>query len=254
MSETFGKISIIMAAYNAENTVEEAVHSVQAQTFTNWELLIVNDCSTDNTLEIVDRLAKEDERIRVIMNPRNSGVSFTRKNGLEHAEGEWIAVLDSDDKWAAEKLEKEIQLQKETGAQLLYTGSAFMTNEGERMEWEMHVPTKVTYRQLLKQNIISNSSSLVLKDLYSKYYSSGDGMHEDFAMWLRILKSGVVAYGVDEPLLIYRLSKNAKTSNKLKAAKMNWNTYRYLGMNVFEAAYYMCFYMINGVLKYRKLK
>lgn len=250
----FGLISIIMAAYNAERTIEQAVTSVLNQTYTNFELLIIDDCSKDNTLSLAENFKQNDNRIKVIKNEKNSGVSYTRRHGLEEANGEWIAVLDSDDAWTADKLEKQIQLQKETGGDLLYTGSAFMDNDGKPIDWYLHAPQKIEYRQLLKQNLISNSSSLVRKELYEKYYVSDDCMHEDFAIWLGILKSGKCAYGVDEPLLTYRLSKLSKSGNKIKAAKMNWNTYRYMGLNVFAAFYYECWYIVKGLLKYRNLK
>ena len=100
----------------------------------------------------------------------------------------------------------------------------------------------------------SNSSALVRKELYAKYYASGDGMHEDFAIWLSILKEGKRTYGVDEPLLIYRIAKSSKSGNKVKAAKMNWNTYRYAGLKPIEAAYYEGWYMIKNVIKYTNLK
>lgn len=250
----FGLISIIMAAYNAELTIGQAVTSVLNQTYKNFELLIIDDCSKDNTLAIAKKFSDNDERIRIIRNKENSGVSYTRKHGLKEAKGDWIAVLDSDDAWAADKLEKQIRLQKDTGGDLFYTGSAFMDNNGNPIDWYLHAPQKIQYKQLLKQNLISNSSSLVRKELYKKYYVSDDRMHEDFAVWLGILKSGKSAYGVDEPLLIYRLSKNSKSGNKLKAAKMNWNTYRYIGLNVFEAFYYECWYIVKGMLKYSNLK
>lgn len=250
----FGLISIIMAAYNAEQTIGQAVASVLNQTYTNFELLIIDDCSKDNTLYLAENFQNKDNRVKVIKNEKNSGVSYTRKHGLDEARGEWIAILDSDDEWASDKLEKQIRLQKETGGDLLYTGSAFMDSDGNRIDWYLHAPYRIGYNQLLKQNLISNSSSLVRKELYSEYYVSGDNMHEDFAVWLGILKSGRVAYGVDEPLLIYRLSKTSKSGNKLKAAKMNWNTYRYMGLNVFAAFYYECWYMVKGLLKYRNFK
>lgn len=250
----FGLISIIMAAYNAERTIEQAVTSVLNQTYKNFELLIIDDCSKDNTLSIAENFKQKDNRVKIIKNEKNSGVSYTRKHGLEEANGEWIAVLDSDDAWDTDKLEKQIRLQKETGGDLLYTGSAFMDNDGNPIDWYLHAPQKIEYKQLLKQNLISNSSSLVRKKLYEKYYVSDDCMHEDFAVWLGILKSGKCAYGVDEPLLIYRLSKKSKSGNKFKAAKMNWNTYRYMGLNVFAAFYYECWYIVNGLLKYRNLK
>ena len=129
-----------------------------------------------------------------------------------------------------------------------------MDYEGNHIPWVLHAPAQLTYKELLKQNVISNSSALVRKELYRDYYASGDFMHEDFATWLRITKAGVVAYGIDEPLLTYRLSKSSKSGNKWKAAKMNWNTYRYIGLNPFRAAYYMVWYTIRGMKKYRHLK
>ena len=250
MQNDFGLISIIMAAYNAEKTIEQAINSVLSQTYPDFELLVVNDCSTDKTAMLAEAIVKKDGRVRLISNEKNSGVSYTRKHGLEEASGEWVAILDSDDAWAPEKLEKQIKLQKKTNADLLFTGSAFMDADGKPIDWYLAAPAEVTYRQLLKQNVLSNSSALVRKELYAKYYAVGDGMHEDFAMWLNILKDGRKAYGVDEPLLIYRIAKSSKSGNKFKAAKMNWNTYRYIGLNPIEAAYYEGWYMIKNVIKY----
>lgn len=252
--ENFGLISIIMAAYNAEKTIGHSISSVLDQTYPNFELLVVNDCSTDGTEKLVESFAAKDSRVRLISNEKNSGVSYTRKHGLEEAKGEWIAILDSDDAWAPEKLEKQIALQEKTNADLLFTGSTFVDADGQPISWYLAAPAEVTYRRLLKQNILSNSSALVRKELYAKHYASGDGMHEDFAIWLSILKRGRKAYGVDAPLLIYRIAKSSKSGNKFKAAKMNWNTYRYVGLNPVSALYYECWYMVKGLLKYKNLK
>ena len=252
--ENFGLISIIMAAYNAEKTIGHSINSVLDQTYPNFELLVVNDCSTDGTEKLVESFAAKDSRVRLISNEKNSGVSYTRKHGLEEAKGEWIAILDSDDAWAPEKLEKQIALQEKTNADLLFTGSTFVDADGQPISWYLAAPAEVTYRRLLKQNVLSNSSALVRKELYAKHYASGDGMHEDFAIWLSILKEGRKAYGVDAPLLIYRIAKSSKSGNKFKAAKMNWNTYRYVGLNPVSALYYECWYMVKGLLKYKNLK
>ena len=254
MQNDFGLISIIMAAYNAEKTIEQAINSVLSQTYTNFELLVVNDCSKDRTVELVKDIVAKDSRVRLISNVKNSGVSYTRKHGLEEAKGDWIAILDSDDAWEPEKLEKQIELQRRTNADLLFTGSAFMDSEGHPIDWYLHAPKEVTYRQLLKQNVLSNFYALVRKELYAKHYAIGDGMHEDFAIWLSILKKGTKAYGVDEPLLIYRIAKSSKSGNKVKAARMNWNTYRHVGLNLMEAIYYECWYIFNGIRKYRNLR
>lgn len=250
----FGLISVIMAAYNAERTIEQSIRSVLNQTYTHFEIIVIDDCSKDHTAEIVRRISKEDQRVKLLKNPENKGVSYTRKHGLENACGEWLAILDSDDEWQPEKLEKQIALQKTTNAQLLYTGSGFMDEVGNRLAWNLQVPEKLKYKQLLKQNLLSNSSALVKKELYEKYYVIGDDMHEDFAIWLGILRSGVVAHGVNEPLLIYRLAKSSKSGNKIAAARMNWNTYRFIGLTYVKAFYYMCWYVLKGIMKYKNLK
>ncbi|MBC8598149.1 glycosyltransferase family 2 protein [Lachnospiraceae bacterium BX10] len=253
-SRDFGLVSVIMAAYNAEKTIEQSINSVLNQTYPAVELLVVDDYSQDRTVKLVENIMARDNRVRLIYNKENSGVSYTRKHGLEEAKGAWIAILDSDDIWAPEKLEKQIILQKKMNADLLFTGSAFMDSDGQPIDWYLHAPSEVTYRHLLKQNVLSNSSSLVRKELYEKYYAVGDGMHEDFAVWLGILKEGKKAYGVDEPLLTYRIAKSSKSGNKIKAAKMNWNTYRYIGLNPLSAFYYECWYVVKGLMKYKNLK
>lgn len=242
-----------MAAYNAEKTIEFAIRSVIAQTYTNWELLVINDGSIDKSSSIVAGLAESDHRIKLLNNELTSGVSIARKKGMEAAKGIWIAVLDSDDMWAPDKLEKQLALARRTGAELIFTGSAFIDNNGNPIDWQLHVPKMLPYRELLKQNLVSNSSVLVKTDLYNLFYAIGDDMHEDFAIWLGITKTGRVAYGIDEPLLIYRLANSSKSSNKIKAAKMNWNTYRYIGLNSIAATYYMCWYAVRSIKKYKNL-
>lgn len=247
-----GLISIIMAAYNSEKTISRSIESVLSQTYTDFELIVINDCSSDKTADIVRSF--DDDRIRLINNEKNMGVSKTRHNGVEASRGEWIAILDSDDIWKPDKLMKQVELQKKTGAELLYTGSAFIREDGTPVDWILHVPETLNYRKLLKQNLLSNSSSLVKKTLFLENEVKNDEAHEDFACWLKILRSGKTAYGIDEPLLIYRLSKSSKSGKKSKAAKMNWNTYRAVGLNVFSSMYYMVWYTVKGILKYRHLK
>ena len=266
---TIPAISILMAAYNAEKTIGQAIDSVLAQTFCDYELLVINDGSTDRTREIVlekqaqdaenagraagDGLMASGSRIRLIDMPVNGGVSAARRRGIEEARGEWIAILDSDDLWEPQKLEKQMRLHEEKGAELIFTASGFISEDGTPIDWILHAPEKLSYRQLLRQNLVSNSSVLVKKELYEANYASGDRMHEDFATWLRITKSGVDAYGIDETLLIYRLSSSSKSGDKKKAALMNWNTYRYIGLSLPEAVWYMLCYTVNGIKKYRTI-
>ena len=246
-------ISVIMPAYNAEKTLARAVESVLAQTYPFFELLVIDDCSQDQTAVLADRYAQGDSRMRVLKNVNNLGVSGSRHVGVEAARGAWLAFLDSDDAWTPLKLEKQVAIQKQHHAKLIFTGSAFMDADGCALDWILHVPEQIGYRKLLRQNLVSNSSVLIAKDCYLRNESAGDDMHEDFTCWLKLLRSGETAYGIDEPLLVYRLNPNSKSGNKLRAAKMNWNTYRAVGMNLLEASYYMVWYAINGLKKYRHL-
>lgn len=252
MANLSSVVSIIMASYNAERTIRQAIQSVIDQTYTEWELLVINDCSSDHTSDIISSFA--DERIRLLNNSTNLGVSTTRKVGLDAARGEWIAILDSDDQWMPEKLEKQMKYANRKGAEFVFTGSSFMDENGELINWQLHVPPTIEYHELLKQNLISNSSVLIKRRLFCAYYSMDDRMHEDFAIWLKITRDGHIAYGIDEPLLIYRLSNSSKSSNKLKAARMNWRTYRYIGLSPLISAYNMCWYTAKGLRKYIHLK
>ena len=247
-------ISIIMPAYNAEKFISIAVESVKAQTYENWELIIVDDLSTDKTPEMID--AFQSEKIRVFHNSVNRKTSWTRNFAVNEAKGEWIAFLDADDAWEPDKLEKQISLlNKENNAALLFTGSAFMDETGTRKDYVLHVPQRIRYKELVKQNLISCSSVLIRKELVVKYpFPEMKEIHEDFAVWLSVLKKIDCAYGVDEPLLIYRISSGSKSANKLKAAKMNWNTYRYTGISFVSSARYMISYTIRGLRKYSHLK
>lgn len=243
-------ISVIMPAYNAAATLGQAVESVLSQSYRYWELIIVDDCSADETFAIASQYAEKDSRIRVLKNEKNSGASRTRHRAVEAATGLWIAFLDSDDLWQSDKLEKQVIRQQETKAQLVFTGSAFIREDASRVDWVMHVPETVGYRQILKQNVISNSSVLVRKELFLQHEVIASDLHEDYACWLKMLRCGIVAHGIDEPLLIYRLSAGSKSGNKLKSAKMNWNAYRAAGIHVFSRIYYMLWYTVKGLLKY----
>lgn len=248
-------ISIVMPAYNAGHTIEEAIRSVIAQTYTNWELIVIDDCSSDNTFSVAEYLAMTDRRIRLLKNARNAGVSATRNIAVTVANGAWIAFLDSDDMWASDKLHKQMALlNNKPDASLIFTGSAFVNAENRMASYHLHVPEHITYRQLLKQNLISCSSVLVKKDLMDEYPMKYDNMHEDYAVWLQILKGGHLAYGIDEPLLIYRLSGTSKSSDKKRAAGMTFRVYRFIGLNYIQALYYFCWYAVKNLKKYRSIR
>jgi teichuronic acid biosynthesis glycosyltransferase TuaG len=247
-------ISIVMPAYNCERYIKQAINSVIGQTYQLWNLIVIDDGSTDNTVKIVEDLSKNDKRIRVYSNDKNVGVSETRNRGISLAEGEWIAFLDSDDVWHESKLEKQISLANKKGSEFIFTGSSFINEIGNKYNGILEVPVKVSYKKLRTHNVISCSSVLIKKRFFKDIKMEKDDMHEDYAVWLRILKTGVQAYGINEPLLIYRISRNSKSGNKIKTIKMTYKVFRFIGVNPVGAAYFMCRHVMRSVIKYSKIK
>ena len=246
-------LSIVMPAYNCEKYVVEAINSVIAQTYQNWELLVLDDGSKDNTLQVINEFGYKDPRIRCMQNEQNMGVSATRNRGIELASSDWIAFLDSDDMWESTKLEKQIEIVEKKAAEFVFTGSSYINEEGEPYKGMFEVPEEVNYKKLRKQNVISCSSVLVKKKYFEKIKMEKDEIHEDYAVWLRILKLGVIAYGVNEPLLIYRISRNSKSGNKIKTIKMTYKVFRFIGINPIGSVYFMARHVIASVKKYNKI-
>jgi teichuronic acid biosynthesis glycosyltransferase TuaG len=253
MSDNQALVSIVMPAYNCEKYVVEAINSVLAQTYRNWELLVLDDGSKDKTLQIIEEFSQKDSRIKALPNGKNMGVSATRNRGIELASGEWIAFLDSDDMWKPEKLEKQFEIVEKEAAEFLFTGSSYINEEGEPYKGIFEVPEKITYKKLRNQNVISCSSVLVKKKYFEHIKMEKDEMHEDYAVWLRILKTGVTAFGVNEPLLIYRISRNSKSGNKMKTVKMTYKVFRFVGINPIGSAYFMMRHVIASVGKYKRI-
>ena len=240
-----------MPVYNASKFLSQTVDSVLAQTYEDFELIMVDDCSKDDSFQIMQEYQKTDSRVRIFRNEENKGVSYTRNFAVLKAESEYIALIDSDDMWREDKLSKQVELiKKHPDTALSYTGSAFVDTNSSKSDFIFEVPLSVDYKKLLKQNVISCSSAFVKKSLLIKYPMAHDDMHEDFAVWLSILKDGEKARGINEPLLIYRVDRNSKSGNKFKSMKMTYRVYKYMGLNVFERLYYMVFYIISGIKKH----
>ena len=246
-------ISVILPVYNCEQSIEAAVSSVLEQTFQNIELIIVDDASDDKSADICRNLSAKDKRIKLITNSNNSGALESRIIAARQAKGEWISLIDADDMWLPDKLEKQIAFRDAKECDIVYTGSAFIDMDGNSFDWVMHVPEEVSFNKLLKQNIISNSSVMVRREDYIRYSPSdwhGKELHEDYACWLSMLKDGRTACGIDEPLFIYRVSKGSRSGNKFKAATMNMTTYKYVGLGFFASHINEICYVFNGLIKY----
>lgn len=246
--------SVVMPVYNAEKFIEETLRSVMNQTVKDIEIICVNDCSKDKSVEIIKNLQKEDKRIILLNNESNLKVSQTRNRGVEYAHADWIALLDSDDKWEPTFLERVIARRDETGGRLINASYQYLSNDGALLNGQFIVPEMTTYKQLLKQNKISCSAVFVEKHLLTKYPFRADEVHEDYACWLSILKEIQCCYGVQELVSFYRLTAGSKSRNKFKAIKMSYNTYRIHGLGFVKRCYYTVCNAINGLKKYGKIK
>lgn len=213
-------VSIIMPAYKADYTINESVRSVLLQTYINWELIIIDD---GNKIP----LNYNHEKITVIRNKQNMGVAYCRNGGVKLAKGEYIAFLDADDLWSKDKLEKQIAFMYENNAEISYTASAYIGSN-----YILPVVDKFTVKELLRRNLMSCSSVICKKDLLLEYpFTNRKHVHEDYSTWIRIIRKVGVAYGLNEPLLTYRMSNNSKSAKRASSALMTYNAYRDVGYN-----------------------
>ncbi len=245
-------VSVIIPCYNAEKLVGYTLDSVIKQTYRNIEIICVNDCSNDETLRVLEEYAKKDSRIKVLNNTKNLGVAETRNNALKIAIGDYIAFIDSDDVWHLDKLEKQIKFMLANNYKLTYTSVEFIDDNGSLTGKVFNVPKDVSYKQLLKQNVITLSSAVVAKDILKDRLFHDDQLHEDFILWLELLKDEIEkAYALTEMLTDYRLTAGSKSRNKWKSLRMTYKTYKYFHINWIKAHYYLCHYIIKGLRKYK---
>lgn len=238
-----------MPCFNASQYIEETINSVISQTYLDWELIIVDDCSIDNSIEIVKSSHKNDLRVKLITLPKNVGVAVARNIGIEESRGRFIAFLDSDDLWYPDKLEKQISFMKENNIDLSYTGYEKINEEGKCFQ-KMRVPLKVSYPDLLKTCYIGCLTVVYDTQNLGKIYMPTNTKREDFATWLSILKRTAYAYAVPETLAKYRVYSSQSSSKKINMAQENWNLYRNIeNLNLFKSLYYFSHYAVNGVVR-----
>ncbi len=244
------QVSIVMPNYNGSRYISEAINSVLKQTYTNWELIIVDDCSTDESLSIIKPFLV-DTRIRLVTQSINQKIAKTRNKAIELAQGEYIAFLDSDDTWMPNKLERQLGYFKhDKQVAVVYAYYSQMDEHGRDLGKTIKSKTKVTYNDMLKTNSIGCLTAIYHVAKVGKRYFVNQS-HEDYIFWLFMLKEGFIAIGIDEVLAKYRVSNSSHSSNKLKAATWQWNIYRnVLKINFINSVYYFFCYTYNGLKKH----
>ncbi len=242
-------VSIIMPVHNAEATLSDAVESVLAQTYDRWELLIVDDHSDDGSMAIAHRYAAADPRIRVGCCEEHTGLPATPRNhALQMATGRYIAFLDSDDLWLPDKLAHQLPLFDQPQVAVVFSDYE-KTTDGKPTGRRVAGPASVGYKQLLKSNFIGNLTGIYDTRKVGKV-AIRNIHHEDYAMWLTILKQGYVAQNTQTVEALYRLSTSSVTGNKLKLLGWQWNIYRREErMGIVSSAYYYMHYALRALLK-----
>jgi teichuronic acid biosynthesis glycosyltransferase TuaG len=244
-------VSVVIPAYNAQKYIEKTVRSVLKQTYTNFEIVIVDDCSTDETYTILQALEKEDKRIRVLQNETNSGVSITRNYAIAESKGKYVVLLDADDLWVETKLEKQVQLLEKTKAQIAYCSYGFIDENDKEILRPFIVPETTNFEATLAKSVISCSTAMLERQLFEKYTFEPDVYHEDYVLWLKMLRDNVKAAGDTDVLAYYRLMKGTRSSNKINVAIKRWQVYRKsMKMPLGKSVVAMVQYVINALIKY----
>ena len=244
-------ISIIVPVYNAKRFIRETMDSVLSQTYSHWELLLVEDGSSDGSEDVIARYMEEkkDPRIRLVRQPFNQGAAKARNRGLKEALGRYIAYLDADDLWMPEKLERELAFIREKNAAFAFTGYEFADEDGVGTGKVVRVPETLNFRQALSNTTIFTTTVMFDTEKISKELLEMPVMKsEDTALWWKVLEQGYIAYGLDENLVKYRRVGRSLSSNKVEAIRRIWNLYRRAaGLSVIKSAWYFCFWAVRAV-------
>lgn len=243
-------VSIITPCYNASQYISYTIDSVLNQTYANWEMIIVDDCSTDNSSDIIKQFISGDTRIKYFKTDNPSGSPVLPRNiGIEKATGRYIAFLDSDDIWLPTKLEEQLKLFKDEKTAVVFSNYEKMNEAGERNQRIIIAPKETNYHNLLKGNVIGNLTGIYDTEKVGKVYCQ-DIRHEDYVLWLSILKKGYIAKNTNTVTALYRVRENSVSSNKLKILSWQWNILRNVEkISLPKAIYYYINYAIRAFLK-----
>ena len=238
--------------FNSAKFVEEALLSVIAQTYKNWELIVIDDGSTDNSTDIVKGYQKNNKNIHLLYNDKHTGFPSAPRNcGIKYANGQFIAFLDSDDCWLPDKLEKQLKLFSNNKVAIVFSNYEKIDENGRRNKRIVKAPDNICYKQLLYSNYIGNLTGIYDRKKVGTILLP-EVHHEDYALWLNILRKGFVAKNTNTVEALYRVRKKSVSSSKLHIMAWQWNIYRRQEhLSVVKSAFYYILYAINGWLKSR---
>ncbi|MCW6676338.1 glycosyltransferase family 2 protein [Aerococcaceae bacterium NML180378] len=243
-------VSIVTPVYQAERFIAETIRSVQQQTYTNWELILVNDCTPDQSAAVIEPFLV-DERIRLLHLETNSGAAVARNTGLAVAKGRYIAFIDSDDCWAPEKLATQLAFMQQQQVSFTYTNFAIVAEDGQMLKERVNLPSKLDYHGLLKNTAIACSTVMIDRKQVGNFVMPLVRKGQDTATWLKLMREQqLTAYLVDEVLNHYRQVQGSISSNKIGALKRTWHTYRHLErLPLHKCMYYFTHYVVQAILR-----
>ena len=245
-------ISIITPSYNSKRTIKHTFDSVLTQTFSDWEWIIVDDCSTDDSFEYIKELIKNDKRITLLQTSKNSGAAVARNIGLKHASGRYITFLDSDDELDPNYLECQLEFIKEHGPLI----SAGYRRKAKHTCTDFFVPDEVDYKKALRGNPLSCLTTMYDSEVIGEVFFPEDiDRPEDYVFWLNILKKGYIARGNPVVLATYNIMPNSKSSNKFKLIGYMYKVYhKTQGINWFKSWFYVIRWAFYGKKKYKNVR
>ncbi len=246
--------SIITPTYNSEQFIEETIRAIQAQTLKDWEFLITDDGSDDDTISIIQRFAAKDPRIKLFRLEKNSGAAVARNNSIKEASGRFIAFCDSDDLWTPNKLEKQIAFMQEKDIAFSFAPYHVVNEQGSKIGFS---PTraKVGYKDILITCDIGTLTAVYDTSKLGKVYMPLIRKSQDYGLWLRILKLIDYAYSYPAPLGYYRIRPHSISNNKIKAMQYVWKIYRDVEkLSLTYSLWLMFVYSLYGIKKYGKIK
>lgn len=246
-----GFVSIICACYNSASYIESTILSILSQTYEDWELIIIDDCSKDNSVAIIKKYIDRSDKIKLLINEKNLGPGLSRNKGINCAIGQYIAICDSDDIWYPEKLKIQVNFMNDKKVPISYTSYELINSEGLKLNKVIRVVNRpIGYTDYLKNTVIGFSTSMIDRFKCPKIEFANLRSREDTLLWCNLFKTGVKASGIDIVLVGYRIHGASISSNKFKATKQVWDLYtNQLKLPFHKKIYYYCSYLFNAVKK-----